>query len=168
MIWLIIAILIICDMLYGRNYKPIKLSIMAQIELSKEQYLKILKALGIASMMEEFLAEEGDEEAVANKNYEFEEYLLDHSKEFGLEDADENEEWFDDLMSEAYDLADEYGEADMYQRLAWELAMITFKERYEAEFDNESDENFEKAMAIEDEYLDEFEANGLANLKIAK
>lgn len=141
---------------------------MAKIELSKEQYLKVLKALGIASMMEEFLADETEEENIANNNYDFEEYLLNFSKEFGLEDEEESEEWFDDLMAEAYDLADEYGEADMYQRLAWELALITFKERYEKEFDSDNDEHFEKAMAIEDEYLDEFEENGLENVKIEK
>jgi hypothetical protein len=119
-------------------------------------------------MMEEFLADETEEENISNNNYDFEEYLLNFSKEFGLEDEEESEEWFDDLMAEAYDLADEYGEADMYQRLAWELALITFKERYEKEFDSDNDEHFEKAMAIEDEYLDEFEENGLENVKIEK
>jgi hypothetical protein len=141
---------------------------MAQIELNKEQYLRLLKALGIASMMEEFLAGEDEEENVANKNYEFEDYLLTFAKEYGLEEGDDSEDWFDDLMAEAYDLANEYGEADMYQRLAWQLALINFKAKYDKEFDSDNDEDFEKAMDIEDEYLNEFEENGLANMKIAK
>ncbi|MFA6252552.1 MAG: hypothetical protein WCX74_04085 [Candidatus Paceibacterota bacterium] len=139
---------------------------MATIELNKEQYLKVLKGIAIAGMMEEFLADENVEEETANKNYEFEEYLLSFAKEYGLED--EGEDWFDEVMAEAYDMANEYGETDMYQRLAWELAVLGFKEKYGKDFDNDSDEDFEKAMGLEDEFLDEFEANGLENVKIAK
>lgn len=140
--------------------------LMATIELNKEQYLKVLKGIAIAGMMEEFLADENVEEETANKNYEFEEYLLSFAKEYGLED--EGEDWFDEVMAEAYDMANEYGETDMYQRLAWELAVLGFKEKYGKDFDNDSDEDFEKAMGLEDEFLDEFEANGLENVKIAK
>ncbi|MFA5080862.1 MAG: hypothetical protein WC472_04565 [Candidatus Paceibacterota bacterium] len=140
---------------------------MAKIELNKEQYLKILKAIEIFGMMEEFIAEEDDEEKIADKNYEFEEYLLGFAKEFELEDEDD-EEWFDDLMAEAYDIANEYGEADMYQRLAWELAVLGFKEKFKKDFDNDSDDDFEKAMELEDKFLDEFEENGLDNIKIVK
>jgi len=139
---------------------------MAQIELNKEQYLKVLKAIGIAGMMEEFVAEEDAEEALANKNYEFEEYLLGFAKEYGLEESDE--EWFDELMAEAYDMANEYGETDMYQRLAWELAVLGFKEKDGKDFDNDNDDDFEKAMEIEDQFLDEFEENGLDNIKVVK
>jgi len=139
---------------------------MATIELNKEQYLKVLKGIAIAGMMEEFLADENVEEETANKNYEFEEYLLSFAKEYGLED--EGEDWFDEVMAEAYDIANEYGETDMYQRLAWELAVLGFKEKYGKDFNNDSDEDFEKAMGLEDEFLDEFEANGLENIKIAK
>ncbi|MCK9578325.1 hypothetical protein M0R01_02420 [bacterium] len=138
---------------------------MAQIELNKEQYLKVLQAIGIAGMMEEFITEEDSEEAVANKNYEFEEYLLGFAKEYGLED---DEEWFDELMADAYDMANEYGETDMYQRLAWELAILSFKEKYGKDFNNDSDEDFEKAMELEDQFLDEFEESGLDNVKIVK
>ena len=140
--------------------------LMATIELNKEQYLKVLKGIAIAGMMEEFLADENVEEETANKNYEFEEYLLSFAKEYGLED--EGEDWFDEVMAEAYDIANEYGETDMYQRLAWELAVLGFKEKYGKDFNNDSDEDFEKAMGLEDEFLDEFEANGLENIKIAK
>jgi len=140
---------------------------MAKIELDKDQYLKSLKAIGIAGMMEEFIAEEGEEEKLADKNYEFEEYLLGFAKEYGLDNG-EDEEWFDDVMAEAYDMANEYGETDMYQRLAWELAVLGFKEKYGKDFDNDNDEDFEKAMEIEDQFLDEFEENGLDNIKIVK
>ncbi|MDD4409859.1 MAG: hypothetical protein PHW52_04380 [Candidatus Pacebacteria bacterium] len=143
---------------------------MAQIELNKEQYLRLLKALGIASMMEEFITkDETEEEAVANKNYEFEDYLLGYAKEFGLEESDnEEDDWFDDLMADAYDLANDYGEADMFQRLAWQLALINFQAVAGKEFNADSDEDFEKAMEIEDQYLAEFENNGLNNLRIEK
>ncbi|MDD5639617.1 MAG: hypothetical protein PHR47_02325 [Candidatus Pacebacteria bacterium] len=140
---------------------------MAKIELNKEQYLKILKAIEIFGMMEEFIENEESEEALANKNYEFEEYLLGFANEFGLKDRDD-EEWFDDLMSDAYDMANEYGETDMYQRLAWELAVLNFKEKYKKDFDNDNDDDFKKAMALEDGFLDEFEENGLNNIKIVK
>lgn len=147
----------------------IKFKDMAKIELSKEQYLQVLKALGISSMMEEFVTQdENEEEAVANKNYEFEDYLLTYGKEYGLEEGKEGEDWFDDLMEEAYDLVNEYGESDMFQRLAWQLALSDFQDRYGKEFDGDNDEDFEKAMEIEDEYLTEFETNGLENLSIGE
>jgi hypothetical protein len=143
---------------------------MAQIELNKEQYLALLKAFGISSMMQEFvIKDETEEEAVANANYEFEDYLLGYAKEFGLEISEgEENDWYDDLMAEAYDLANEYGEEDMFQRLAWQMALMNFQEKFGKEFDTESDEDFDKALDLEDEYLAEFEANALANVKIEK
>jgi hypothetical protein len=143
---------------------------MAQIELNKEQYLALLKAFGISSMMQEFvIKDETEEEAVANANYEFEDYLLGYAKEFGLEISEgEENDWYDDLMAEAYDLANEYGEEDMFQRLAWQMALMNFPQKFGKEFDTESDEDFDKALDLEDEYLAEFEANALANVKIEK
>lgn len=144
---------------------------MAQIELNKEQYLRLLKALGITSMMEEFISkDDAEEEAIANKNYEFEDYLLGYAKEFDLDvsDNEEEDDWFDDIMADAYDLANEYGESDMFQRLAWQLALINFQQDNGREFNADSDEDFEKAMDSEEKYLNEFEENGLVNVKIVK
>ena len=144
---------------------------MAQIELNKEQYLRLLKALGITSMMEEFISkDDAEEEVIANKNYEFEDYLLGYAKEFDLDvsDNEEEDDWFDDIMADAYDLANEYGESDMFQRLAWQLALINFQQDNGREFNADSDEDFEKAMDSEEKYLNEFEENGLVNVKIVK
>ena len=137
-----------------------------QIELTREQYRKLLVLAHLGEHMVNAPAEEDDEEAQAVVSH-----LNSHCKEFDSTDLIDPEPFADDgryygtraLDEAAFKLIGEYDDDIFWNDLADHLAV---RDQEGKDFKND-EEREEFIQSRVEGYIDEFEKNGLENFKLA-
>ena len=139
---------------------------MPEIKLTKKQYLELLKSTDATAMAQEAV-NEAEGKDLAQQEYQLRDYLLSFAPQFGLLPADftrKEHDWTDDLFDESFDIIDDYAEMEMWEKLAFNLAMLEIDRKYDSSL--EKDQRMIKIWEAENKYTDEFIESGLENVSI--
>ena len=143
---------------------------MPPIELSRDEYLQVLAAVGVYAAIEGALREIQGQD-MSDAEHPLFNHLLSFAESFGLEAIEQGrggrEQWVDALLLEYAAVLNTYSEAQMWERFAWKLAETAYRRQTPDWQSRSPEEQFQDAAAIYDRLGEEFTGNELANVRLS-
>jgi hypothetical protein len=140
-----------------------------EIELSPDEYLQVLGAVGVYAAIEGALREIQGQDMSGAEHPLFN-HLLSFARAFGFEEIEQQrggrEQWVDALLLEYAAVLNTYSEAQMWERFAWKLAETAYRRQTPDWQGRSPEEQFHGAAAIYDRLGEEFTANELAAVRV--
>jgi hypothetical protein len=139
------------------------------VDLTREEYLQVLGAVGVYAAIEGALRELQGQD-MAEAEHPLFNRLLQAAPNFGLEAVQPERggaaQWVDALLLEYAAILNTYSEAQMWERFAWKLAETAYRRATPAWQSLSREEQFQGAAAIYDRLGEEFTANDLVRVRV--
>lgn len=142
---------------------------MPEVELTRDEYLQVIGAVGVYAAIEGALRELQGQDMTDAEHPLFNR-LVEFAPAFGLQPVQRGregaEQWVDALLIEYAAVLNTYGEAQMWERFAWKLAETTYRRRTPDWQTRPPEEQFQGAAGIYDRLGEEFSQNEMANIRV--